>query len=338
MNNGFPVNTLIVGKLAQETIINNRRKLSLDRCGGNLLYTAYGFNLWRQGAGLSSKVGMNFPENWLAQIAVNAFDVSGIKRLPHEIDLREFYAFTNEDDYRTDNPQKYFGDLGLPFPKSLLGYSPKAEQLDNRKTASALSMRPNDLPVEFLECRFSYFCPMDFFTHSLLPPVLRSTANSTVFINPGTGYMHPSFWYDLPALLRGSTAVITTRNRLEKLFLGRSKDIWEMAQTIASFGVEFVAVTAGADGQFLYVSAAQKKYHIPAYPTRIIDTIGASDVFGGAFLAGYSQSFDPLWSALMGNIAASIKVEGTSADYLLYALPELAKARLENLRGKVEEC
>lgn len=150
--------------------------------------------------------------------------------------------------------------------------------------------------------------------------------------------MHPSFWYDLPALLRGTTAVITTRNRLEKLFLGRSKDMWEMTQTIASFGIEFVVVTAGSDGQFVYDHPAKKKYHIPAYPARIIDTIGASDAFGGAFLAGYSQSFDPLLAALMGNITASIKVEGSSADYLLYALPDLAKARLENLREKVEEC
>jgi hypothetical protein len=207
----------------------------------------------------------------------------------------------------------------------LLGYSPSPFQLDNRKTGSVLSLRAEDIPQYFYDCHFAYFCPMDFFTHSLIPPLLRSNAGCNIFINPADGYMHPSFWYDLPTLLRGSTAVVTTRKRLLKLFLGRSSDIWEMMQVISSFGVEIVVVTAGKDGQYLYNPGNKKKYHIPAYPIKAVDTIGANDAFGGGFFAGYSLSFDPLQAALMGNISASIKVEGSTPDFLLNALPDLAK-------------
>jgi len=338
MNESLSVNTLICGKLAQETIIDINHNLSINRSGGNLLYTAYSYNLWRQGAGLAANVGENFPEEWLVEIAAHEFNTSGIKRLPQAVDMRAFYAFTNPDEYRTDNPQKYFGELGLPFPKPLLGYTPNPLQLDNRISGTPLSLRGEDIPAEFLDCHFSYFCPMDFYTHSLVPPLLRSIPGGVVIINPGEGYMQPSFWFDLPAMLRGFTAVITTKKRVDKLFLGRSKDLWEMSQTIASFGVELVVVTAGADGQYLYVNAGKKKYHIPAYPAKVVDTIGASDAFGGAFLAGYSLHFDPVLAALMGCISASIKVEGSTPNFLLNALPDLAKARLENLRDKVEVC
>jgi sugar/nucleoside kinase (ribokinase family) len=111
-----------------------------------------------------------------------------------------------------------------------------------------------------------------------------------------------------------------------------------MAETLAAFGSEIVVITAGKGGQYLYVRDSRKKYHIPAYPAKVVDTICASDAFGGGFLAGYALHFDPLRAALMGNISASIKIEGSTPEYLLHAMPVLAQARLENLQGQVEEC
>jgi hypothetical protein len=81
MTNTLTVNSLICGRLTQETILNIQGEISVNRCGGNLLYTAYGYNLWRQGVGLASKVGENFPEEWLAAIPSDRFDTSGILRL-----------------------------------------------------------------------------------------------------------------------------------------------------------------------------------------------------------------------------------------------------------------
>jgi sugar/nucleoside kinase (ribokinase family) len=338
MNIPLSVNTLICGKLTQETIINIKQEYYINKVGGNLLYTAYGHHLWRKGAGLAAKVGENFSEEWLAEIQANQFNTGGVKRLPLHLDMRAFYVFVNEDEYRMDNPQKYFFDLGIPFPKSLLGYTLSPFQLDNRKSGSETSMRTEDIPAEFRDCQFLYMAPTDFLTHSLIPPLFRSNTASTVILNPAEGYMQPSFWYDIPAVLRGAVAVITTEKRANKLFLGRSTDIWEIAQTIASFGVDLVIITAGKNGQYLYDHGNKKKYHIPSYPVQVVDTIAANDAFGGGFLAGYALHFDPIMAVLMGNITASIKIEGSTPDFLLQAMPELAQARLEHLRGQVAEC
>ena len=332
------VNTLICGKLAQETIINSNNDYFIEKPGGNLLYTAYSHRIWRDAAGLAAKVGENFSEDWITAIQSHHFNTYAIQRMPVDMDVRAFYAFMGEDDYRCDNPQKYFFEMGKPFPKSLLGYTPSPIQLDNRRTGSEWSLRPEDIPGELMDCHFLYMAPLDFLSHSLIPPLFRAKSVSTVILNPAPRYMQASFWFDVPALFQGTTAVITTLNRVNKLFLGRDRDIWGMAETLATFGTEFVIITAGAEGQYLYERDSRKKYHIPAYPAKVIDTVSASDAFGGGFLAGYATHFDPLHAALMGNISASIKIEGSTPEYLLHVMPELAQARLENLQDRVEEC
>ncbi|MDK2981317.1 MAG: hypothetical protein PWQ55_1664 [Chloroflexota bacterium] len=332
------VNTLICGRLAQETIINANGDVFIEKPGGNLLYSAYSYRLWQDAAGLAAKVGENFSEQWIADIQDQRFNTYAIKRLPSKMDVRAFYAFVGEDDYRRDNPQKYFFDLEIPFPKSLLGYTPNPQQLDNRRSGAEWSLRPEDIPGELMDCHFLYMAPLDFLSHSLIPPLFRSKSSSTVILNPAPRYMQASFWFDVPAVIQGSTVLITTLKRANKLFLGRDRDVWGMAETLATFGTEIVVITAGADGQYLYDRNSRKKYHIPAYPTRVVDTICASDAFGGGFLAGYATHFDPLRAALVGNISASIKLEGSTPEYLLHAMPELAQMRLESLESSVEEC
>ncbi len=337
-NNFMSVNTIICGLLAQETIINFNKEIFINRIGGNLLYTAYSYNLWRKGVGLVSRVGENFSEEWIQEIENNHFNTLGIKRLPLDIDIRAFYAQVSDDEYLTNNPQRFFAELEKPFPKSMLGYTNKVVKLDNRKSGSDLSLRTEDIPLEFTTCPFLYLCPLDFFTHSLVPPLFRTNLNSSVFINPPDSYMHSSFFFDIPPLFRGSTAVITTRKRVEKLFIGRSEDIWEIAEAIANYGVELVVIDAGKEGQYMFDQSSKKKYHIPAYPANVVDTIGANDAFGGGFLAGYTLHFDPKLALLMGNVSASIKVQGSTPDYLLQTMPELTQARLEKMRDKIIEC
>ena len=336
--NFMSVNALFCGMLAQETIINLNKDVFINKIGGNLLYTAYSYNIWRKGAGLVSRVGENFSEEWIQKIENNHFNTLGIKRLPLDLDMRAFYVQISEDKYSTDNPQRYFAELQRPFPKSLLGYSDKAVKLDNRKSGNSLSLRPEDIPSELANCQFVYLCPQDFFTHSLIPPLFRTNIASSVFINPPDSYMHSSFYFDIAPLLRGSTAVITTQKRAERLFMGRIKGIWDMAEAIANFGVELVVIDAGKDGQYLIDNSSKKKYHLPAYPVHAIDTVSANDAFGGGFIAGYSLHYDPKMALMMGNISASFKVEGSTPDYLLHTMPELAKARLENIKDKIVEC
>ena len=152
-----------------------------------------------------------------------------------------------------------------------------------------------------------------------------------VMIDPGPGYMNGNFINDLRSLLQGITAFLPSEEEIRALFWGRTNDLWEMAETLGSYGVEIVVIKRGGQGQYIYDHDSRKKWDVPAYPGRLVDPTGAGDAFCGGFLAGYIATFDPLQAALHGNVSASLSIEGSGAFYALEALPGLAQARLQSL-------
>ncbi len=90
-------------------------------------------------------------------------------------------------------------------------------------------------------------------------------------------------------------------------------------------------------GCFLHDGVSGKRWVIPDYRTTIVDPTGGTDAFGGAFLVGYREDYDPVEAAVLGSIAASMVVEGSGVFYALDAMPELKAARRDALRDLVRE-
>jgi len=328
---------LIIGQLRREFILTQAGKAFLDLQGGSLLYAASGASVWDNGIGLLSRVGENYPHEWLDEIESKGFDCRGIHILPDTLDQRSFYAHTDFDTCQTDNPVSHFARLGLPFPKSLLGYSNQETKLDNRFSTSQFTMRINDIPGDYLDASATHLCPLDFVSHAMLPSALRQGNISTVTLDPSPSYMDPAFWNDIPGLLKGISAFLPSEDKLLSLFQGRTTDLWEMAEALAEYGCEIIVIKRGMRGQLLYDHTNRTRWIIPAYPARVVDPTGAGDTFCGGFLAGYHSTYSPLEGVLAGNIAASIKVEGTGPFYGMDTLPGLAIARLEALRAMVRK-
>jgi len=337
MNDSFKFNSVILGRLTQESIINARNEAFINQPGGNLLYAAYGFHLWGGCAGLISQVGCNYPQDWISILAKRGFDITGITRKQEDIDARRFYAIQG-DQIHIDNPQKYFSDLSLPFPRDLLGYSSDQTRLDNRKNLSIFTIKTDDIPSEYLDAGFLLVCPLDFLTHSLIPPFFRSKTGCEVIIHPSRSYLHSSFYYDFPPVVRGASAMIASEENLLNLFLGKLDDIWEIAEAIADFGVQNVVILRKGQGYLLYSGYNHKRMAFPTYPSEAVDPIGVESAFCGGFFAGYVNHLDPVQAVQMGSVTASIKIQGSTPYYLLDTLPELAYARLEVLKDQVREC
>jgi ribokinase len=149
--------------------------------------------------------------------------------------------------------------------------------------------------------------------------------------------MNANFLNDLRSLLQGITAFLPSEEEIRSLFWGRTNDLWEMAETLASFGCENVVIKRGGRGQYVYEGATGKKWEIPGYPSRLVDPTGSGDSFCGGFLSGYAATLDPLQAAMRGNISASFSIEGSGAFYLLDSMPGLAGARLSSLAGLVRQ-
>ncbi len=328
---------IIFGRLSRDFILTPDDRAYLDKPGGSLLYAAAGAGVWESGIGLVGRVGEDYPQDWIEQAGRAGLDTRGIRFLADPLDLRAFYAYSDQNTCHTDNPVSHFARLGMSFPKLLLGYSGPAPVVDSRIQQTTLTIRHNDLPGDYLDATAAHFCPLDFLSHSLLPPTLRQGRVTTISMDPSPGYMNPTYWEHIPAVVNGITAFITSEEKLRNLFQGRSTDLWEMAETIASYGCEVVVIKRGSQGQLLYERTGRGHWQIPAYPARVVDPTGAGQAFCGGFLTGYRATYNPLEGVLTGNISSSLVVEGSGPFYALDAMPGLARYRLDALRDMVRK-
>jgi sugar/nucleoside kinase (ribokinase family) len=325
------VNYVLAGQLRRDYLLPATDRPLIDVPGGSLLYAASGLGVWEKGVGLLARVGEDYPHEWLKGFARHGWDTRGVRILAEAMDLRYFQASLDLQTVTRSNPVAHFARLGLTFPKSLLGYTPPAETADDRRTSPPDAPRPADIPSDYLEAHAVHLCPLDYMTANRLISAFRQAGTPTLTLDPSAAYLAPASLEDIRSLLHGLTAFLPSEEELRALFWGRTTDLWEMAETVAAFGCEFVVVKRGGHGQMLFNAAAQERWEVPAYPARLADLTGAGDAFAGGFLAGYNRDYDPLRAVLHGNVSSSLTIEGSGAFHALEALPGLAQARLESL-------
>jgi sugar/nucleoside kinase (ribokinase family) len=330
---------VISGQLRREYLLPPEGRPLLDVPGGNVLYAAAGARIWSDKIGLLSRIGEDYPQEWLKQFTKRGFDTQGVRILTGGMDLRSFRAYMDVSTWQASNPVAHFARLGLPFPKSLLGFQPKVDQQqDSRSRPAPDSPRITDIPKIYLDVKAVHICPTDYVSQTQLLPAFRQANVLTTSLDPSPGYMLPAFYEDVRSLVHGLTVFMPSENEIRSLFWGRTNDLWEMIEAIGSWGVEFVIIKRGGLGQMIYDATNHRRFEIPAYPARVIDPTGAGDAFCGGFIVGYAESYDPVRAALYGNVSASLTLEGSGAFFALEALPGLALARLETLKEIVREA
>lgn len=334
----YYVDTIFLGRLARETIINRNKEVWIDRPGGNLLYAAFAHKLWGKNPGLLAKVGTSYSESWINHIAQQGFNTQGIQRISQDCDHRDFFFINSEGEISSENPQKYFLDSNRPFPKLLLGYSNRRKVVDSKRFCDGFSLKPQDIPVEYFNCQNLALCPLDYVSHSLIPIEFRARNTTRVFIHGSQGYMHSAFFREIQPLVCGAELFFTSFENARALFLGKKDDPWEILEFLSSNNVEISIISHPQQGYFIFILPEKKKFFLPAYPVKIVDPVGAEDAFFGGYIASYLKHFDPLRASVSGAIAASIKQEGSTAQYLLDTLPELAAGRLEKHMEEIKAC
>ncbi len=330
---------IIAGKLNREYILPASGRPLLDSPGGSLLYAAGGLAVWDTNAALIGRVGPDYPQQWLRDLEKQGFNTSGIRTLRElqNIDLRTFVAFTDFDQRHHTNPVSHFARRELTFPKSLLGYQPVDESREDPRLPDPVSPTALDVKKEYRDVRFVHLCPFDYISQSQMVNLFKGGPDHTVSLDPAAGYMTPPFWRDLRLVLQGVTIFQPSEEELRALFWGETNDLWEMAQKVGEYGPQIIVIKRGSQGQMVYDLRGNRRYEIPAYPSRLVDPTGAGNVFCGGFLAGFQRTNDPLMAALYGSVSASLKIEGSGPFYQLGVLPGLAQARLHALKEMTRE-
>jgi sugar/nucleoside kinase (ribokinase family) len=328
---------IIAGKLNREYILPPAGQPSLDALGGSLVYAAGGLAVWDSHAGLLGRVGEDYPRQWLDELKERDFDVRGIRVQTHSIDLRSFIAYNDSNERSFTSVVSHFARRQLTFPKSLIGYQLADESNMDPREPDPLSPSALDVPKEYRDVQYVHLCPLDFTSQSQLVNLFKGSSNQIVSLDPAPNYMSPPFWRDLRLVLQGVTIFQPSEEEMRSLFWGETTDLWEMAREVSSYGPQLVVIKKGGHGQAVYDAAGNRRYEVPAYPSRLADPTGAGDSFSGGFLAGFKKTGDPLLATLHGSVSASLKIEGSGPFYPTSVLPGLAEARLHSLQQLVRE-
>ncbi|MCH7587335.1 MAG: carbohydrate kinase family protein [Chloroflexi bacterium] len=328
---------LFIGGMREDYFITHDGQVHLGVLGGNAVFAAAGARLWSESVGIISRVGSNYPDVWLKKIERNGIETQGIHILPQHLDTRTFYAYLSEEKRVDTNPASHFLRINHPLPKFLLDYHSSTEDQDDRRNFTPLTIRAEDLPANLDRLQAVHMAPAHFVTHAVLPQSIKERGNPFIILDPSARYMVPDFHDDLPLLLHGLDAFLPSHDEAQSFFNKMNYDIWEMAEAFTAMGCRFAIIKNGARGQYIWDNDSKRRWHIPAYPARMIDVTGAGDSFCGGFLVGFDLTHDPVEAALRGSVSASMTIEGIGPLYPLEALPELAEARLSVLRPAVRE-
>ena len=248
--------------------------------GGPPTYTSIAAR--RMGATVTviSKVGKDFPDEYIAWLSRNGIDLTGLARV--------------------DTPTTRFTSK----------FENEERVLQLKSVCSPIL--PEDIPVD-LKTKCIHLGPV---AREIPAETVSHVAKRTevVSLDP-QGFVRR---FDREGnVLDQERLDVTVLRRIDILKASEGElkiamgidDLWKAMEAATKFGPNAVIVTKGVKGALMLYG--RTRYEIPAYaPRLIIDPTGAGDAFIGAFMAEYVKGKDPSWCAAVGSATSSFVVEG----------------------------
>jgi sugar/nucleoside kinase (ribokinase family) len=285
---------ITAGNLSLDDTVNPDGEAS-GAPGGDALYSAVGAALWRCPVSAMSRVGTDYPREFLDRIA--GFGI-GIETLRVVAGASVHYRITNTPsggrEYEHLTPARRLHEL-----------SPQGADLDAVSRASWVHVAA--MPLDLQEAVIAR-CRAKHVPYSLDPHEEYIVGHEARLgdLVPGSVFM-PSelevalMFPDLAGRQHPAAMAQTAANRL------------------LDMGARMVAIKLGADGCF--VANLDCQAALPALPVAVVDSTGAGDAFCGGFLAGHLQTDSLLVAAVCGTLSAAHVVRGFGAFHSGFPAP-----------------
>lgn len=323
----------IIGRLTIDCFLTADERVHEGILGGGAAYAAIGARHWTPSVALCARIGAGFPQGALEQLQAHEFDLSHLQRAGRPLNQQTFFAYQEPLTRLNGKPTRHFLRVGKQLPKTLLEYASRPET----RSRDALDPEPDQLRLENGDCEAAHLAPLSWSKTNLLAARLRERGIPLITLDPNTTYLKPGTSDQIHILLHEVDAFLPSLTQVEQLFRPTPMEPWQAVEAFATWGPRFVVLKCGREGQLVFDRDRDKRWRVPAYPTTVRDVTGAGHAFCGGFLIGLSQTGDALEAALMGNVSASLAVEGAGPFYPMKGLPGLAQARLDRLRSAWHE-
>lgn len=304
--------------------------------GGNALFSAVGASIWSDSVGLWSRIGDNFPRQWLTHMRESGIDTKGIVSVAGNQEHRTFYAYTPDGRRQDTNPETHYARINEPLPDGLDGYvdsTPAQGQLDE---TDPLSVQAQDWPEQYRNVKAVHLAPMPIRCHLDLPDFLRLRGVSFISLDPGERYMVPALIDSIRDIASKIDCFLPSIQEIRSL-LGGQITVEQAALLFHDWGAPSVIIKGGSQGVFSSdIKRAQIVRYEPFHSTghdSVIDVTGAGDAFCGGFLSGWMETHSSRMAINYGLVSSSIVIEGYGASYA-HARRNEARERLAQILSK----
>lgn len=243
---------LAVGNLTiDEVSVGGERRV---QAGGASLYASAAAARLETDVCVVSKVGGDYPEEYLKDLVRAGINTRGVKRINGASSTRF------QLDYRGEERRLY-----------LRGQCRRIEPEDVADTnAEAVHIGPvfDEVPPRTVICLSAQ--------HGLLSLDPQGYVRHV----GKDGKVRPKSWFDARVLSR--LHVFKCSAQELRLIIGH-EDPWEGMLRVRHQGPEIVIATLGKQGALMM--AGENRYHVPAFPITTADPTGAGDAFAGGFLS-----------------------------------------------------
>jgi len=270
-----------VGHFAIDHIFSPKIATSKPTLGGSPTYVSLAATKLGAKVSVISKVGGDFPSEYVKWLKTNEVDLSGLKRVRDASTTRFLLKYEKQRrqlQLKNQAPLIYPKDILSSLQAKAIHVAPIANELSQgvidklRGLTAILSLDPQGFVRKFDEQRNVRLGKWE------NPQVLQQID-----------------------IYKSSLDEIKAVTGLADLHLA--------VQRIHEYGAKTIVVTKGMKGSTLFFD--EELHEIPACKPKVVqDVTGAGDALIGAFLAEYVKEKDPVWCACVGSASASFVVEG----------------------------
>lgn len=325
------------GGIRVDYLITREGKAHSDKVGGNAIYAAVGAAIWSDYVSVWGRIGENYPREWIANLADLGINGRGIKRIQGDHDHRTFYAYQTDGSRDDTQPEKHYHRIGLPMPKSLVGYRDSTPSQDDPVVFEPLALRKEDWSEHFQGVSAVHLSPLPLRTHMDLAPFLRDLSIEQITVDPGERYMRPNLAKYLQRFLPYVDVFLPSVQEMRSLF-GPNASMIDSAKTLGEWGAKRIVIKRGSHGVSLFQRDWDHFVHLAPFhdkgDRRIIDVTGAGDSFCGGFMVGLSRQSGMEYAAKLGLVSASLTIEGYGALHPLQTSQQEKWSRLRTLENQ----
>ncbi len=325
---------ICVGSLTIDSIVAPDGKAIPRLWGGNVVYAAVGARMWSDRVGIVSRVGNDYPTDFLELLMARGIDTSGVSRVEERHGMNVAFFYRANGNRQRGVPREILERISEADRPYFTDYTTLGTQ-HRYQTWFTFSPDPSDIPRDWLtSAHATHLAAMPVQRHLTLAAAMRNAKSDRCITldspwyderEPNTDFHTPLF----PLL----DAVLPSEADLRVRM--RGTDPLSGALQLARQGARSVIVKLGSSGCLVLAGIRTGAWRVPAYPTQVVDPTGAGDAFCGGFLVGLAETRNPLEAASYGTVSASFVIEGAG---ILHALPVTrrdAEARLASVRAAI---